>query len=440
MSAAVELRRLRCEVTVIDDQPSPGGRIFAGIETRQPHGREDRSGATLARHFRESGGTYLSATEAWQIESGAKVFVTHAGQARVLEADFVLLAVGAQERPMPFPGWERPGVMTIGAAQILLKTAAQVPREPVWLAGSGPLLLLYARQLLDAGGSIAGLLDTTPKGRVWQARGKVYGALGYGWRDMARGLNWLVQMRGVRVIRHIVGLEAVGDPTLSSIRYRTADGVADEVGANLLLIHNGVVPAIHATLSAGCSHRWNADQQCLEPACDEFGRTSQPDLFVAGDGAAINGARAAFLSGRLAALGIAHAAGLLPSEEVARSAARLTRALKDARGFRSLIDTLYPPVNLDLPDVAMVCRCEEVTASQVREVLSGRPHLGADGVKMITRAGMGPCQGRQCGYTIHRLIKELHGGTPEDAGFLRVRPPLKPLTLGELASLEAQSA
>ena len=84
----------------------------------------------------------------------------------------------------------------------------------------------------------------------------------------------------------------------------------------------------------------------------------------------------------------------------------------------------------------MVCRCEEVSAGRIREALAGRPHLGPDGVKISTRAGMGPCQGRQCGLSLTRLIAEAHGGGPADIGFLHIRPPLKPLTLSELAALE----
>ena len=97
---------------------------------------------------------------------------------------------------------------------------------------------------------------------------------------------------------------------------------------------------------------------------------------------------------------------------------------------------MYPPIELSIPDETLVCRCEEVTAGQIRETLAGRPQLGPDGIKAVTRAGMGPCQGRQCGLSLTRLVSEVHGMDPADVGFLRIRPPLKPLTLRELASLE----
>ncbi len=436
MSAAIRLQAHGLAVTVVDDQPAPGGRIFTAIETRRPHGTDDRWGADLVARFRAQGGEYLPATEVWQIDRGPRVFLSNEGQARMVDPRFVLLATGAQERPMAFEGWQLPGVMTVGGAQILLKAAREIPQEPVWLAGSGPLLLLYARQLMQAGGRIAGILDTSPEGSVRHAAPHLPEALGYGWRDLARGLGWILCMRGITVVRRVSTIEAVGEERLESVRYKTRDGTSGEVRTGLLFVHDGVVPGVHTTMSAGCAHRWNRVQQTFEPILDRFGASSDPTIYVAGDGATIAGARAATLSGQLAAIGITQAAGLVHEEAAEKLARPLRRKLKSAAGFRRFIDALYPPASLTLADGTLVCRCEEVTARQVRDVLTGRPNLGPDGIKADTRAGMGPCQGRQCGLTLTRLVAETHGQSPEQIGFLRIRPPLKPLTLVELAGLE----
>ncbi len=439
MSAALELQAWGLDVTVADDQPAPGGRIFAAIETRRPHGADDHAGAALAARFRAGGGAYLPASEAWQIEPGPRVFLTRDGRSSMLEPRFLLLATGAQERPMPFPGWQLPGVMTVGAGQILLKTARQIPDKPVWLAGAGPLLLLYAHQLLAAGGGVAGILDTTPPGRVTASARFLPSALGYGWRDLARGLGLLLSLRRVRTIRDVAAIEATGPDRLSAVRYVCRGGATGEIATDMLLVHDGVVPGLHATLAAGCAHRWNPMQRCFEPVLDCFGASANPAIFVAGDGAGIGGARAAMLAGRLTAIGIAHAAGKLSMSDAESVAQPLRRGLVAAAGFRRFLDALYPPTDLSIPDCTLVCRCEEVTAGQVREALQGRPHLGPDGVKIATRAGMGPCQGRQCGLSLTRLVAEAHGVAPEEIGFLRIRPPLKPLTLSELATLETSA-
>ncbi len=437
MSAALGLLERGIAVTVVDDQPTPGGRIFASIESRTAKGAEDRGGASLVSRFRAAGGTYLPGAELWGIEtSPIRVFLTQDGRARMLEPSCVVLATGAQERPVPFPGWELPGIMTVGSAQILLKTARQVPDQPVWLAGTGPLLLLYARQLIENGGTIAGILDTTAPGRKTAAARHLAGALAYGWRDLARGAGWLVGMRGIRTVRGVASMRASGGTRLQAVHWRTHGGEEGSIETDLLLTHDGVIPAIHGTLAADCDHRWNEDQQCFEPVVDVWGETSRRGVYVVGDGATIRGARSAALSGSLAAIGIAKAVGRIPGEQAAAEAAPLWREMDAGARFRRLVDALYPPSRLPIPDDAMLCRCEEVTAGRIRRELRDRPHMGTDGVKVETRAGMGPCQGRQCGLGITRLVAEMHHRREADVGFLRIRPPLKPLTLRELAALE----
>src|SRR5690606_22403536 len=141
-------------VGVIDEQPGPGGQVWRNIESGGRFERpasvwsEYSAGREAIARFRESGSTYLPGTQAWQIEPGWRLFLKGSGSVDLVSADRLVLAVGAQERAMPFPGWQLPGVMTVGAAQILLKTSGSIPETPPWLAGDGPLLLYYASQLL----------------------------------------------------------------------------------------------------------------------------------------------------------------------------------------------------------------------------------------------------------------------------------------------------
>ena len=135
---------------VVDEQPSPGGQIWRNIETvagtRRASilGKAYDEGVAVVGRFRASGVEYEPETQLWHVEAGARAFLRRGGSTSSVEADCVLLAMGAQERPAPFPGWTLPGVMTVGAAQIVLKSSGQIPDEPVWIAGSGPLPLLYA--------------------------------------------------------------------------------------------------------------------------------------------------------------------------------------------------------------------------------------------------------------------------------------------------------
>lgn len=447
MSAALRARSLGMSVLVVDDQPAPGGQIWRAVETRASTrtgkllGDEYAAGLPLAQAFRTSGAIYEPSTQVWQIEPGWQVYMSRAQQAECVQASNVLLATGAQERPAPFPGWTLPGVLTVGAAQILLKTAREIPQNPPWIAGSGPLALLYMVQLLRAGGSIAGWLDTAPADG-WRRALPFATSARHAWKDILKGLRWTRELRraGFPIIRGVTQLRAEGGQRLEHLVYQTAGGQSQRVAAGLLLIHEGVVPSIHMTQALGCKHAWNAAQQCLAPTLDEWGQTSKPGIFMAGDGAGIGGARAACTRGDLAALGIAMRAGKLQDDAARRLAEPLRRRLATELSIRPMLDALYPPrAELFAPaDDTMVCRCEELTAGQIRAAAEiGQP--GPNQIKAFTRAGMGPCQGRQCGYTVAHILAAAHAKPVEEIGFYRIRPPLKPLTLGELASLDSGS-
>jgi len=439
MAAAVEARRHNLDVMVIDEQATPGGQIWRSVEmTRRrdevlgPTYSEGRNAAEL---FRACGANYRPNAQIWQLEPGFRALFTSEGQVGMVEASKLLLATGAQERPAPFPGWTLPGVLTVGAAQILLKNAGEIPADPVWIAGSGPLPLLYAVQLLRAGGQIAGYLDTTPKARWREALVHLPAALKAP-GDLLKGLGWTSMLRRrVRVIRDVCSIEAVGEHRITKLRYRSGSGPEVAVPAGLLLVHEGVVPSIHPALSMDCTLKWSAAQDCFVPVLDAWGESSVDGLFIAGDGAGIAGARAAQCRGTLAGIRAASKLGRLDSTSAERVAVPSRRRLARELAIRPFLDALFRPrAEVYAPaDRTVICRCEEVTAGAIRAAASvGRP--GPNQVKAATRAGMGPCQGRQCGYTVTRILAAMQDRSPEDVGFFHIRPPLKPVTLGELAT------
>jgi NADPH-dependent 2,4-dienoyl-CoA reductase/sulfur reductase-like enzyme len=446
MAAAVAARRHGLEVMIVDDQPAPGGQIWRSVETASRRddilGPSYVEGRAIAEVFRASGVIYQPGAQLWQIEPGFRAFVSRDRQAQVIEAKALILATGAQERPVPFPGWTLPGVLTVGAAQILLKNAGQIPAGPVSIAGSGPLPLLYAVQLLRAGGQIAAYLDTTPFGQWRVALRHLPGAL-RAWGDLVKGLRWMATLRTSKApfIRGIIEIEAVGKERIEALRYRTKDGVMATVETNTLLVHEGVVPSLHAALSLDCTLAWNAAQDCYAPVVDRWGESSQVNLFIAGDGAGIAGAKAAQLRGELAALRIAAKLGCTSEDAAAVTARPIRRKLDRELAVRPFLDALFKPrPQIFAPsDATIVCRCEEVTAGEIRALAKiGQP--GPNQIKAATRAGMGPCQGRQCGYTVTRILSAAQNRLPSEVGFFHIRAPLKPVTIGELASLDQPTA
>jgi NADPH-dependent 2,4-dienoyl-CoA reductase/sulfur reductase-like enzyme len=441
MSAALEARRHGLEVMVIDDQPAPGGQIWRSVESAGS--RDDILGASfaegrpVAEAFRASGALYEPSTQLWALEPGFRAYVSSERHTRVLGAEAVLLCTGAQERPVPFPGWTLPGVLTVGAAQILLKNAGQIPAGPLWIAGSGPLPLLYITQLLKAGGEVAGLLDTTPPGQWTRALPHLPQAMGAA-ADLLKGLKWMAALRAskMHLVRGVADLEAIGHDRIEALRYRTRTGVNATVEVAALLVHEGVVPNLHPAASLDCALAWNAAQDCFTPILDAWGESSQANIFIAGDGAGIAGAKAALLRGQLAALRVAMKLGRVSERQGAIEAGPLRRNLARELALRPFLDAMYRPrPEVFAPsDATIVCRCEEITAGDIRRS-AGVAKRGPNQVKFATRAGMGPCQGRQCGYTITRIVSAAQGRAPDSVGFFHVRPPLKPVTVGELAAL-----
>lgn len=442
MAAAITARRYGLAVMVIDDQAGPGGQIWRSIETATGRdsilGPSYVEGRAVADTFRASGANYQPETQLWHIEPGFRAFMSRERRAQVIEAKAVILATGAQERPVPFPGWTLPGVLTVGAAQILLKNAGQVPASPVWIAGSGPLPLLYAVQLLRAGGQVAGYLDTTPLGQ-WGAAIRYLPRALRASRELVKGLGWMAMLRKAKApfIKGVVDIESLGGEKIEALRYRTSAGATATVEASVLLVHEGVVPNIHLPLSLDCAVVWDAAQDCFAPVVDSWGESSSAGLFIAGDGAGIAGAKAARLRGELAALRIAAKLGHTNDVSAAAAAIPIRRKLNHELALRPFLDALFRPrPQVFAPaDQTIVCRCEEVIAAQIRAAaIVGRP--GPNQIKAATRAGMGPCQGRQCGYTVTRILSAIQSRPPREIGFFHIRPPSKPVTLGELASLD----
>ena len=441
LAAAVAAAHLGIETVLIDEQADPGGQIHRGAEHHSSFesrvsATDSARGAALVREFRSSGVQYLAGTQVWQLERDGTVYVTDGRSARSLQARRVIVATGAMERPVPIAGWTLPGVMSVGAAQILLKSSHWLPPRDTWIAGSGPLLWLYAAQALEAGAALAGILDTTDSRNYLRALRYSAGALRH--REyLERGLDLKRRVRAHRVtiVNDVAELAALGSDRLESIRY-SSRGQWREVPANHLLLHQGVVPNAHATLSLGAAHRWIPLQRAFAPIVDAWGGVNIDGYAAAGDCAGIVGGECAALQGRLAALEAARALGRIDTSRRDHEAAPLREELEQHVAARPFLDRLFAPRERFLApsDEVLVCRCESISAGRVRAAVR-LGCVGPNQMKAYTRCGMGPCQGRMCALTATEIIARERSLDPEAVGTFNVRPPLKPLTVAELASL-----
>ncbi len=444
LAAAATAARLQLSVALVDEQNGPGGQIYRSVEDAPENrtailGKDYLRGRALANAIRQSGVTYLPKTTVWDISGGLEVSISSNGQSRILRARHVLIASGAIERPFPIPGWTLPGVMSAGAGQILLKSSGLVPAGKLVLAGCGPLLWLLAAQYMQAGVKIEALLDTTPRSN--RVKALPYFPAFLSSLYALKGIGLLARVRaGTTVISNIARFEAQGVKNLNNIGYTTAKGNEGTLEADTLLLHHGVVPNLNLASSMGCELEWNEVQRCFQPKVDRWFQSSISGVSIIGDGAGIGGAIVAEERGRIAAVSVATRLSVIDAKRRDALAAPAFASLAKAMRGRAFLDHLYRPADVfRIPaDDTLACRCEEVKAGAIR-MAARDGATGPNQVKAFVRAGMGACQGRMCGLSVTELISQERGCSPAEVGYMRVRSPIKPMTLGELATMPANS-
>ncbi len=442
MAAATTAAGLGLSTRLLDEQRAPGGQIYRGITTVRAAlarrlGEDYAHGRTLTDALAASAVDTEPDATVFDIDADLNVAWLRDGAAREIAARHLILATGAMERATPVPGWTLPGVMYAGAAQLMLKTAASVPSGPVVLAGNGPLLLLVANQLADAGANVVALVETTRFADMLVAAPHLPRALGAG-EYLRKGMAMMGALRrsGLRWIRGATALEVVGAQRAEALQI-TAGGRTETIAAETVLLHFGVIPNTQITRLLRLEHVFDSAQVAWRPRTDRWGRSSHAGVGIAGDGAGIGGARAAEASGVLAALDAACALGRISTAERDRRGVQALRERTRQLSIRPLLDAIYRPPAwvVDPADATIVCRCEEVTAGEIR-ALTKLGCRGPNQTKFFTRCGMGPCQGRVCGPVVAAILGAENALPPEEVGQYRIRPPLKPIPLGALAALD----
>ena len=340
--------------------------------------------------------------------------------------DALILAPGATDRVLPFPGWTLPGVYTLGAAQIALKFQACLIGPRVVFAGAGPLLYLVAWQYASHGGQVAAVLDTAPFGAKLRALPKMLARPSVA----AKGAYFLARLRlaGVPIHHGVNLLQADGEARVESLRWR-ARGATLTTACDAIGFGHGLRSETQLADLAGCTFAYHGLDQAWLPERDAAGRSSVRGVYLAGDGAAILGADAAELSGARAALAALEDFGQPMSTGIA---ARLERESANHRRFREGMETAFalpPDWAADVPDALIVCRCEEISAGELRACVKTTGTREMNRLKALTRIGMGRCQGRMCAPAAARLLADAAGCDLKDAGRLRGQAPVKPLPI-----------
>jgi NADPH-dependent 2,4-dienoyl-CoA reductase/sulfur reductase-like enzyme len=454
LAATVAAAAHGVRVTLLDSAARAGGQFYrqpaAELRAARPQALHhrwrtwQRLSDALAHHVEAGHVTHLTDHHIWFVErrlnegDGAAdgirprdSFTVHAllGPEREVpvevRADAVLLATGGYEKVLPFSGWTLPGVLTAGGAQAMLKGSLAVPGRTAVVAGTGPLLLPVATGLAAAGVEVAALVESAdPKALLRQPRllvaqpGKV-----------AEGAQYAAQLLRHRVkllTRHTV-VEAHGDDRLAAVTVAALDtdgqvrpGTEHRIACDTLAVGHGMLPHTDLAETLGCR------LDGLDVHVDDEQRTDVPGVWAAGETTGIGGADLALAEGHIA--GRSAAARLQGAVPDPRGWATAAKSRTGLREFFAALGAVYAPpacwTDLVIDDT-VVCRCEEVTGGAIREAVTGLGAGDARTVKLLTRAGMGWCQGRMCGPAVSGLAGcEL---TPSR------RPFARPVPLGVLA-------
>ncbi|MCX7777000.1 MAG: NAD(P)/FAD-dependent oxidoreductase, partial [Armatimonadetes bacterium] len=357
-----------------------------------------------------------------------------------VEAHTVIIAVGAYERHLPFPGWTSRCVLSMGAAQMLLRSDCLNSIKRAVLSGTGPLLWKVASEMCDNGIKVMVVSFASLSHCL-----KQFQALATCPRELIEAIACLLSIvrHSARVLfRHAVvfvnakndvevfvaPVDEVGAPNISeSISHR----------CDLVAIGHGLLPNLLLTRAIMCAHRYDEHLKSWLPICTELLETSVEGLFVAGEVASVGGFRKAVTEGRIAAYAALHRIGIIKEGELKKRCSKLLAInSKLVRVARRLNAT----PGMDgwwrwLPNDTVLCRCEDVTAGEVRQ---GVQWLVCDCddmnlLKFVTRIGMGYCQGRTCENAIEAFIKLQHRTSSKTIVPLNIRFPIEPIRFEEIA-------
>jgi NADPH-dependent 2,4-dienoyl-CoA reductase/sulfur reductase-like enzyme len=412
---------------------------FAGSRAPSPHGRE------LIAAVEDSPVEVRSRTRVWQAsgEDGGVLLrlLGPDGAEQEIFAEAVVLAPGAIDRGLPFPGWDLPGVLTPGGAQTLLKASGTLPGQRVLVSGAGPLLLAVAALLAGSGAEVAAVLDATDRRRLLAMAGPLLGPGGRSHLGEAAGYLFTLGRRRVPLRSGWATVAARGEGRVEEAEiarvdrsWRPVAGTERTIAVDTICSGFGFTAMLELPLALGCAVRRDPVDGALAVAVNADGASSVAGVYVAGEATGIGGADLAETEGTLAGLAAAEYCGAtaLAKAELRRSLKR--RRLDQERFAAALRRALRVPLcwSDKLADRTPVCRCEEVSAGEIRAAVNELGATDARSAKLLCRAGMGLCQGRVCGTNVAEIVAHELGAEADPLELSR-RPIAEPIPLGGLA-------
>jgi NADPH-dependent 2,4-dienoyl-CoA reductase/sulfur reductase-like enzyme len=422
---------------LIDEAPRPGGQIYrqppsgAARSPKTLYGFEARKAVKIHAIPARLGDAidYRPDTLVWNI-FGQRLYTIGPSGHDKLGFDRLVIASGAMDRVLPFPGWTVPGVFTLGGAQIALKAQGVSIGRRVALVGAGPLLPLVAYQYAKAGADVAAVLDVTPLSAKLRNVPDLLAQSG----TLAKGFWYVARnaISGLLMRSDVRAISVEGTDRVRGLCWRDAAGVRHRVACDAVGASFGLRSETQLADLAGCAFAYDKVARQWLPQRDAAGRSSKPGVYLSGDGAGIGGADVAELQGERAALAVLEDIG---ARIDAARVAVLDRKLARQARFRRALERAYPyPAHLldDVADAEIICRCEGIAAGALRAAVTERGADEMNRLKALTRIGMGRCQGRVCAGAAAEIFARTLGADVAAVGRLRGNPPVKPIPVGGL--------
>lgn len=356
-----------------------------------------------------------------------------------VQARALILAPGAYDRPIPFPGWTLPGVITPGAVQMSLKKQGLVPGRRILVAGTGPLQMAVAANLAELGGRVVGLIDTCSAG---EKAGQLPPAMWGQWSRISEVSSYFLSLLKHRVpvkfnraVLRAIGTNEEGVQAAVTGRIDPAGnvipGTEQQMDVDLICVAYGFAPSVELLLHLGCEHEYLPETGLYYPKYDNHMQTTMRHVFVAGDVTGIGGKALADLQGQIAGISALQVLGMVPESEALAVRSKLQPKIRRERRFARWLWQRYPikPGLFNLAeDDTIVCRCDSVTAGQIRKSYDqGARDLR--GIKLRTHMGMGICQGRYCAGNAAIIFAHQAGSPTMAIGTRPVRPPIVPVRI-----------